>query len=274
MLLGLLERLHRNPPAGVAFILFVQRFDVAYAAFSQHFYAQFFSQIKIIVIERIFGAVAAAHHAAAAADAGRTRGALACEIRVALLLRLRMFVIRTEIHRHAGAVKAAAHARFIGQFFQHMVGIGQQRIGGYAEHFFRRAVMLGHFSRPIAQERPSAAAPHFFRRHEQGVGINHRAAAHRIAVQHQHMPKQPQRKKAAAKKRGQPQKTAQIAGAFRHIARRKPAPLLHHQHTVAFLRQPQSRHAAAEAGADNQIIGVKRSHIRLYFLVFTRFQTA
>ena len=200
MLLGLLERLHRHPPAGVAFILFVQRFDAAYAAFRQHFRAQLFSQIKIVVIERIFGAVAAAHHAAAAADAGRTRGAFACEIRVALLLRLRMFVIRTEIHRHAGAVKAAAHARFIGQFFQHMVGIGQQRIGGYAEHFFRRAVMPGHFSRPIAQERPSAATPHFFRRHEQGVGINHRPAAHRIAVQHQHMPKQPQRKKAAAKK--------------------------------------------------------------------------
>ena len=55
---------------------------------------------------------------------------------------------------------------------------------------------------------------------------------------------------------------------------REPTALFDDQHAVAALAQAQRRHAAAEAGADNQIIGVKRSHICLYFLVFTRFQTA
>ena len=258
VLLRLPERLNGDAPAAAAVLRGAQRCNAGNAALRQHLRALPFGQIEIVVIEGVFGTITTAHHAAAASGAGLARRAVAIKVGVAVVRRMGVLVVGAEIHAHTGGVKAVADTGCAGQPLQGVVGIGQNGVGGNAEHGFGALIMGGHDVAPRTQTRPSAVLPHAGIRHQQGIGISDGAAAHGVAVQHQHVFKQAQGEKTTAGQRRQPQKTAHVPSAGGHIGRAEAAALLGHGNAVAFFGQPQGRHAAAKAGANDKVIGVER----------------
>jgi len=59
-----------------------ERLHVDHARLGLHLRAQLFGEVQVVPVQRVLGVVAAADHAAAAADAGLARRSLAAEVRV------------------------------------------------------------------------------------------------------------------------------------------------------------------------------------------------
>ncbi len=68
--------------SGAAIACAIERPDVHNFGFRKHLRPVFFSEVKVVKVECVFRAVAAAHHAAAASDACRSLGTVSPEERI------------------------------------------------------------------------------------------------------------------------------------------------------------------------------------------------
>ncbi len=194
----------------------------------------------------------AADHAAATLDAARPIGSAAIEIRIAHRL-----ARRAEEHADLGRLIRLAAPQVAGNLVQHVIRFS--RAGGrrHSEHPLGRGVVGRQILLPIAQRPPARIFKHLIGRYQQRIGIHQAAAADASAVQHHHVAQHRDRLDAEAPHQRRPEKLADVPVRLGKILRPPPLAALQHADPIALLRQPQRRHAAAKAGADDDIVEIE-----------------
>ena len=144
--------------AAIGFI--VERADIHDASLGEELHPALLGEVEVVLVESIFGAVAATDHAAAAGIAGCASGAFALEIGVGVG-QASGFTLGSLENPYAGSIEGRAHSGGDGDFFQKMIGGTEDFVLGYAEHARRGVVMTGHLGLPVREALPGAAFPNF-----------------------------------------------------------------------------------------------------------------
>src|SRR5208282_6809678 len=98
-----------------------ERPDIHHVGLGKNAGPAFFGEVEIAKVERVFCAIAATDHAAAAADAGGSRGTFASKERIRKGL-VSGLSVRSLKNAHIGAVESMANARGIGRLLQQAIG--------------------------------------------------------------------------------------------------------------------------------------------------------
>ena len=133
-----------------------------------------------------FGAEAAAHHAAAAGDAGSSLGAFSPEewIRKNLIARFSRLGLEDAYFR---AIKSMPATCSFSSVLQEMVGRSKNRVLGDSQHPRGSFIVTRHLRSPIGQSRPRAGFPYFFRRRKQSTSVGDGSATHGTTMKNSHM---------------------------------------------------------------------------------------
>src|SRR5271157_3867343 len=159
--------LHGRDLVAIAAIeLAVQRPDIHHSGLGKYGGAVLFGKIKVILIESVFGAVPAAHHAAAAAIAGGALRTFSAEERVGISLAAGLAWRRLK-NADPRAVEGVGNSCGLGGALKQEVAGAEDLVLRNAEHARCSVIMLRHFGFPVSQSRPVSVVPDFIWRPKQ-----------------------------------------------------------------------------------------------------------
>ncbi len=207
-------------------------------------------QPEVVAVEGVLGAVAAAHHAAAAVGAARAVGALALEERVG-----HRFARLAEEDADGGGRMVALPAERPGDGADGPVRVRVVGDLGGPEHAPGGGVMGSQLSSPVGEVAPGRGG-------EEGVvlgllehaPVDQGAAAHADAGQRGQVAQEGHPERAPEAEGGGPEPAAQVPGGAGEVVRAEPGALLEHEDPVALLDETEAGDAAAEPGPDDDEI--------------------
>ena len=167
----------------------IERLNIYHSSLRENFGAVLLCQVKIVLVERVLGAVTTTHHAAAARRAGRSLRPFSAEIRVRKGLPTGLSLGRLK-DGNMRPVEGVSDACGVGNLLQQKVGRAKDFVLRDAQHSRGRRVMLRHLRLPLRQAFPRSVVPNFVGRSKQSAGIRNRSATHGTAVQNGDMPEE------------------------------------------------------------------------------------
>ena len=237
--------LYRGNFISVAAVASVAWPDVHHSGLGENFGAALLRQVKIVLVQRVFGAVAATHHAAATGGAGGALRAFAAEIGIRKSLSARLAFGRLK-DGHVGPVIGFADARRVSNLLQQAVGRPEDLVLGNAQHARGLSVVLRHLRFPPGQVLPRSVVPNFIRRPQQSAGVSYGSAAYGTAMQNGDMAKKAHVEEAAQRQIGPPEPAMKRPVGMRQVLRGPAAAHLHDRDAVSLLDQPVRGDAASE----------------------------
>ena len=225
--------------AVAAVVLTVEGPDVDHLGFGEDARTLFLGEIEIVLVEGVFGVVAAAHHAASAADAGVAVGTFSLKVGIGRG-RAGLLAILAEEDGDLCGVESVGHARGGRHLFQLDVRRAEDGVGDNAHHALGGLVMRGHDALPVVETGPRAVLPDAVRRLEHGVGVRDGAAAYSVAVQDDDVAEEADIEEPSQTEFGFPEVAAKGPVCFGEIFRRPAAAHLDDENLVALFREPQS----------------------------------
>ena len=232
----------------------LDRADVGDLALGEDLDAELLREPEVVLDERVLGVVAAAHHAASAADAAGARRPLAPEVRVGhLLARL------AEEGAHPRVLVGVARADLLAVLLQEQVSGALERIVGHPEHSLGCLVVGVELRLPLAQRVPLRVAEEGGPGPVERVRVAEAAPADAGAGDDEDVLEDRHPEDPAEPDLRHPVVAAEVPGGLREVLVAVAAPALEDRDPVALLGEAQRGHRSAEAGADHDPVVVEAS---------------
>ena len=164
----------------------IERPDIHHLGFGEDLRAVLLGEVEVVLVQGVLGAVAAAHHAAAAGDATGAFRSLAAEIGVGISLAGRV-ALRPFEDGDPGAIEGVPYPVLFRRAPEDVIRRTHDPVLGDAQHAHRGVVVPRHLGFPIGQAGPRSVVPDGVSRDQRGIGVGDGAAAHRAAVHDQNV---------------------------------------------------------------------------------------
>ena len=224
--------------------------------------ARTLGQGQVVLHQRVLGVVTAPRHALAALDAGVAIRPHPAEVRVGDLLAGLAPPARLLAEEDAdrGVYEGVLRAHVAGHLLHDLVRVRVCGVGDHAEHAPALVVERGELGLPVRDVAPLPVLEELATRLVQRIGVVERAAAHTRTGEDHHVAHHVHALDAEQLEPGRPHVTVESPGRLGQVGVLEAATRLDHRDPIPLLRQPQGRHATAEAGPDDDDIVVRRRH--------------
>src|SRR5262249_47069546 len=216
-----------------------------------HLNAATLREPQLVLDQGVLGAVAAADHAAPAANAARAGRPVTVEVRV-----WHLGPGLAEEDADPGRLERVAHADFLAVLLEQRVGGGHSLILGDAEHPLPGLVVGSQLLVPLGESLPLGVDEEVRPGAIEGVGVAEAPASDAGSRDDEHVLEERHPEDASHPEARHPHVPAKVPRGPRKIAVAKALPTLEYPDPVALLGEPERRHAAAETRSDDQPVVV------------------
>ncbi len=222
--------------------------------------ARALGQGEVVLHQRVLGVVPAAGHALAALDARVAVRPHPAEVRIRDQLAglAPPAGLLAEEHADRGVDEGVLHAHVSGDLLHDLIRVGVRGVGDHAQHAAALVVERGELFLPVRDVAPLPVPEELARGLVQRVGVVERSPADARAGEDHHVAHHVDALDPEQFELGRPYVAVESPGRLGQVGVLEAATRLDHRDAVPLLRQSQGRHAAAETGADDDDIRVRR----------------
>ena len=206
-------------------------------------------QGEVVLHERVLGVVTAPRHALTALDARVAVRPDPTEVRIRHPLAGLALApgLLAEEHADRGVDEGVLRAHVAGDLLHDLVRVGVRGVGDHAEHAAALVVERRELVLPVRDVAPLTVLEELAGRLVERVGVVERAAPHARAGEDHHIAHHVDPLDTEQLELGRPHVLVETPRRLGQVGVLEATTGLDHRDAVALLRQPQGRHAAAEA---------------------------